>query len=130
MEQFLAEVDRYENFRVYCYGSYERAFFKRMRKAAKRKKPVDQVLDRLVNVLSVIYAHLYFPSHSNGLKDVAGCLGCSWSEPDASGLQSLVWRARWEAGHDGEWKEKLRHTPTLRRERFTLSQLRSGGRTE
>ncbi len=29
----------------------------------------------MVNVLSVVYAHLYFPCHSNGLKDVAGCLG-------------------------------------------------------
>lgn len=106
-EQFLAEVNRYEDFRVYCYCGYERAFFKRMRKTATRKRQVDRVLDRLVNVLSVVYAHLYFPSHSNGLKDVAGCLGCSWSEPDASGLQSLVWRARWEASHDGEWKERL-----------------------
>ena len=36
----------YDDFRVFCYGSYERAFLKRMRKAAKRKKPVDRVLDR------------------------------------------------------------------------------------
>ena len=50
---------------------------------------VDRVLGALVNVLSVVYDHLYFPCHSNGLKDVAGCLGCSWSEPDASGLQSI-----------------------------------------
>ena len=106
-EQFLAEVNRYEDFRVYCYGGYERAFFKRMRKTATRKRLVDRVLDRLVNVLSVVYLHLYFPSHSNGLKDVAGCLGCSWSEQNASALQSLVWRARWEVGRDGEWKGEV-----------------------
>jgi predicted RecB family nuclease len=68
---------------------------------------VDQILDALVNVLSVVYAHLYFPCHSNGLKDVAGCLGCSWSEADASGLQSIAWRKRWEAGHAEEWKGRL-----------------------
>jgi predicted RecB family nuclease len=107
-EQFLATVNRYDDYVVFCYGNYERAFLKRMRKTAKRKKPVDRVLDRLVNVLSLVYAHVYFPCHSNSLKDVAGCLGCSWTEPDASGLQSLVWRARWEATKDEGWRQKLR----------------------
>jgi hypothetical protein len=78
-----------------------------MRKVASRTDQLDQVLDSLVNVLSVVYDHLYFPCHSNGLKDVAGCVGCSWSEPEASGLQSLVWRARWETIHAEEWKRKL-----------------------
>jgi hypothetical protein len=32
-------VDRYEDFRVYCYGGYERAFLERTRKAAGRKGP-------------------------------------------------------------------------------------------
>src|SRR5262249_45729763 len=30
-----------------------------------------------------------------------------WSDPDASGIQSLVWRARWEATKDEPWKAKL-----------------------
>jgi hypothetical protein len=106
-ERFLAEVGRHDDFRIYCYGGYERAFLKRMRKAARRKKDVDRVLERLVNVLSLVHAHLYFPIYANGLKDVAGCLGCSWTEPDASGLQSLVWRARWEATHEEAWRQKL-----------------------
>jgi predicted RecB family nuclease len=106
-QQFLAEVSKHPAGRLYCYGSYEPTFLKRMRKAAARKGPVDRVLAGLVNVLSVVYAHAYFPCHSNGLKDVAGCLGGSWSDPDASGLQSIVWRKRWEAAHAVEWKQKL-----------------------
>jgi predicted RecB family nuclease len=106
-ERFLAEVGRYDDYRIFCYGGYERTFLKRMRKVAKCKRAVDRVLDRLVNVLTLVHAHIYFPTYSNGLKDVAGCLGCAWTEPSASGLQSLVWRARWEAGHADEWKEKL-----------------------
>lgn len=106
-ERFLSEVSRYEDFRVFCYGSYEKAFVKRMRTSAARKDLADRVLDRLVNVLSLVYAHVYFPCYSNGLKDVAGCLGCSWSEPDASGVESLVWRARWEATTEESWKRKL-----------------------
>src|SRR5438445_129139 len=64
-EQFVAEVTRHENFVVFCYGDYERAFLRRMRKVAKRKKPVDRILNALVNTLSVIYAHIYFPTYSN-----------------------------------------------------------------
>jgi predicted RecB family nuclease len=106
-EQFLAEIGRHDNFCVYCYGGYERAFLRRMRKVARRKGDVDRVLDRLVNVLSVVYAHVYFPTYSNGLKDVAGCLGCSWTEPEASGVQSIVWRTRWEQVRGEEWKQRL-----------------------
>ena len=36
-EAFLAEVAKYEDASVFCYGAYERAFLKRMRKQAKRK---------------------------------------------------------------------------------------------
>ena len=106
-ERFLAEVVKYPDARLYCYGSYERAFLKRMRKTASRKGPVDRVLAALVNVISVVYAHVYFPCHSNGLKDVAGCLGFSWTDPGASGLQSIVWRKRWDASHADEWKDRL-----------------------
>jgi len=82
-EQFLATVTQYQDFRVFAYGGYERAFLMRMRKRAMRKAPVDRVLKALVNTLSLVYSHVYFPTYSNGLKDVGACLGCSWSEPDA-----------------------------------------------
>jgi predicted RecB family nuclease len=106
-EQFLAVVGGYDDYLVFAYGRYERAFLKRMRKRAKRKAPVDRVLRSLVNVLSLVYAHFYFPTYSNGLKEVGACLGCSWSDPDASGVQSVVWRMRWETTRDEQWKQKL-----------------------
>src|SRR6185295_6131966 len=56
---------------------------------------------------SLVYAHFYFPTYSNGLKDVGACLGCTWSEPDASGTQSIDWRMQWEATRDEPWKQKL-----------------------
>ena len=68
---------------------------------------VDRALAKAVNVLSAIHASVYFPTFSNGLKDVAGYLGCTWTEENASGLQSLVWRARWEQERDPIWKDKL-----------------------
>jgi predicted RecB family nuclease len=107
LEKFLGEVARFDNFLVLCYGGFERASLRRMRKTAKRKKLVDRVLNRLVNVLSVVYSHVYFPSYSNGLKDIAACLGCSWTETDASGIQSIVWRKKWETTQDEELKLRL-----------------------
>jgi predicted RecB family nuclease len=106
-EQLLAILGRYDDYLLFAYGGYERTFLKRMRKRAKKKGLVDRALKSLVNVLSLVYAHFYFPTYSNGLKEVGACLGCSWAEPGASGLQSLVWRARWEATGDDRWRQKL-----------------------
>jgi predicted RecB family nuclease len=60
-----------------------------------------------LNLLSVIYAHVYFPTYSNGLKEVASYLGFRWSDGAASGLTALVWRSQWEPSHDPSLKEKL-----------------------
>jgi predicted RecB family nuclease len=106
-QQFLAEVARHDSFAVFAYGKYERDFLRRMRAGARDPKQVDRVLASLVNVLSLVHAHAYFPCYGNGLKDVAGCLGFSWSDPEASGLLSIAWRARWEATRDEAWKRKL-----------------------
>jgi predicted RecB family nuclease len=106
-EQFLDTVTQFQDFRVFAYGGYERAFLTRMRKRAMRKAPVDRVLKALVNILSLLYSHFYVPTYSNGLKDVGARLGSSWTERSASGIQSLVWRMRWETTHSEEWKQKL-----------------------
>jgi hypothetical protein len=58
-------------------------------------------------LLSVIHASVYFPTLSNGLKDIGRYLGCTWTGEEASGLQSLVWRARWEQTREQGWKDKL-----------------------
>jgi len=106
-EEFVSEVARYDNFLIFCYGGYELAFLKRMRKAAKKKKLVDKILNASINILSLIYPHIYFPTYSNGLKDIGGYLGSLWTEADASGIQSIVWRKKWEASCGEDWKRKL-----------------------
>jgi predicted RecB family nuclease len=106
-DAFLDVLEGYEDFCLFHYGSYERKLLKRMRKVVKRSKLVDSLLANAVNVLSVIHACVYFPTFSNGLKDVGRYLGCTWTDENASGLQSLVWRARWDESRDSVWKEKL-----------------------
>jgi predicted RecB family nuclease len=96
-----------EDFVVYHYGSYETQFLERM---SERHGGDPEFLARLkvraVNVLSAIYTRVYFPTHGNDLKSVAGCLGFQWSAADVSGLQSIVWRHAWEDGNKG-MKEQL-----------------------
>src|SRR5262249_44393576 len=68
-DSFLDLLARYEDFSLFHYGSYEKTLLKRMRKVVAKKDLVDRILDKAVNVLSVIHAHIYFPTFSNGLKD-------------------------------------------------------------
>src|SRR5215467_12887869 len=78
-----------------------------MRKTAKRKTSVNRLLANCVDVLSVIRSNVYFPVYVNGLKEIGKHLGCVWTDPEASGVQSLVWRWRWEQTRDGAWKQRL-----------------------
>ena len=68
---------------------------------------IEKLRGSCTNVLSLIYGHVYFPTYSNGLKSVASCLGFQWSEEDASGLKSVVWRHQWEACREELTKDKL-----------------------
>ena len=106
-KQFLDTVAAYPDFALFSYGSYERAFLRRMRKVAPWKKLVDKVLANSCNVVSAIHAGIYFPTYSNGLKDVGAYLGCTWSERNASGMKSVVWRRAWESGSGDAIKQKL-----------------------
>jgi hypothetical protein len=106
-QQFLDVVGRHEDYRIYSYGSYEAAFLRRVSKGSGREELAEGVLSRWVNVLSIIHTHVYFPTYANGLKDVAGYLGFRWTEGDASGVQSVVWRRRWEETGSAALKDRL-----------------------
>ena len=73
----------------------------------KKGTPVNKALKNSINLLSVIYARIYLPAYSNGLKDIARFLGFKWSEPNASGIQSIIWRKEWEHSHNPFLKQKL-----------------------
>jgi predicted RecB family nuclease len=106
-DSFLDLLENREDFVLFHYGNYEKMFLRRMRKVVARRDLVDRALDKAVNVLSAMHASVYFPTFSKGLKDVGRHLGCNWTDENASGLQSLVWRARWEEDRELIWKEKL-----------------------
>ncbi|MDP2815714.1 MAG: TM0106 family RecB-like putative nuclease [Rectinemataceae bacterium] len=102
-----ALVDQLEGFPdapVYHYGHYEQKAFSTL---SSRHSKGAGMKNRLVNVASFVYGRVYFPVRSNGLKVLGGFLGATWTNPLASGLQSLVWRHKWEESHSEEYKQSL-----------------------
>lgn len=101
----LAKINEYPEATIYHYGSYEPKAIVGM--AQKYYIDVDVLKNRLVNLNACIYGKLYFPSRSNNLKHLGRLFGAYWSVPDASGLQSLVWRHRWEETRESRYQEML-----------------------
>jgi predicted RecB family nuclease len=96
--------------RLVHFGAYETIFVKRM--FARYGGPsagsaAASAIERAVNLLSMVFAHIYFPTFSNGLKDIAGYLGFRRAGSPSSGLEAIVWRYRWEASRDPSVKQAL-----------------------
>jgi len=107
---FLEILSGLENPILVHYGSFETTFLKTMRKRYGTRSEVSDSADLAnssVNVLSVIYAHVYFPTFSNGLREIAGHLGFQWSDSTASGLQSIVWRDEWDTSGSPNTEQAL-----------------------
>ena len=92
------------------YGSYETTFLKRMRE--RYGEPPEgsgpaQAINSAVNLVSLIFAEVYFPTFSNGLKDIAGHLGFHWSDAAATGLQTIRWRHEWVVSRAPSQKQEI-----------------------
>jgi predicted RecB family nuclease len=107
--RLLEKLGQYSEYCLFHFGNYEAKALRRIkvRLTEDQQEQVEVVLGKAVNVLSIINPHVYFPTYSCGLKDIGRSIGCDWSEPDASGLQSVVWRTAWEKGRDESQKAKL-----------------------
>src|SRR5262249_966554 len=104
-QQFVTKVQQYPDAPIYHYGSYEPRAIATL--AKRYATDAESVTKRLVNVNRSIYGKVYFPVRSNGLKDIGHCIGAQWTSPQASGLQSLVWRHHWDTTQDATCREIL-----------------------
>ncbi len=50
---------------------------------------------------------MYFPCHSNSLKEIAGHLGSRWSDATATGIRTIVWRQAWDTSRASAAKQAL-----------------------
>ncbi|MBW1744574.1 MAG: TM0106 family RecB-like putative nuclease, partial [Deltaproteobacteria bacterium] len=105
--QLFDTLAKLKDVHLFHYGSYETRTLKRMLPLASKKGIADLVTKRSHNVLSSIYSYVYFPTYSNSLKEIGQYLGYVWTTPGSSGIQSVVWRKRWEITHDSTLKTTL-----------------------
>ncbi len=101
-------MEHISDYTLFHYGSYETKFINQMRSQyGGNSTLLETVKSHSFNVLSAIYGHVYFPTYSNDLKSIASILGFKWSDQNASGLMSLLWRQQWDSSYDEIWKQKL-----------------------
>jgi len=103
--QFLTMIQERPHAPIYHYGSYEPKAIATL--GRRYHSDTASITTRLVNVNASIYGKVYFPLRSNKLKDIGVFLGASWTASDASGLQSLVWRAHWEKTGSMLYRQRL-----------------------
>ena len=100
-KNFLQIIANIKDPQLIYYGSYETTFLRRLKKrygdtAEDGSSVMHGLMKSAQNILSVIYGRVYFPTYSNGLKDIASYLGFKWSIEEPSGQRSLALRQEWE----------------------------------
>ena len=109
-QEFISILATIEKPILIHYGSYETTFLKRMSErygSPPKASAASEAIGSTVNLLSFIYAQIYFPTFSNGLKEIGKWLGSHWSENEPSGLKAIAWRHKWESSLDQALKTSL-----------------------
>lgn len=98
-----------DQFIIYHYGSYETKALKNISKIlpAEYHDFLKKIIDNSFNILDIFINNIYPPTYSNSLKEIAKFLQFEWTEKDASGLKSTLWRYNWELSNNDELKNKL-----------------------
>lgn len=107
--ELIGLLQTLDEFVIYHYGTYEIQALKIISKkvSPKHQEFLKKMIDNSFNVLNIFTHNIYPPTYSNSLKDIARFLKFEWTEKDASGLQSIVWRYKWEMTKTDEPKHKL-----------------------
>jgi len=108
-QEFLRILEAVEKPVIIHYGSYETEFIKKMNKhylapARFTSNPEDK---KTINLLSILHGQVYFPTYSNGLKDIGVWLGFAWSKTSPVGINSVACRHEWEGTRNPLLKARL-----------------------
>jgi predicted RecB family nuclease len=71
--KFLDQLDREGRYLLIHYGNYEIKALRQIRQKmpVAYQSKIDDAIKHSVNVLSIISPHIYFPTYSNSLKEIA-----------------------------------------------------------
>jgi hypothetical protein len=107
--QLAALLAENTDWSLFHFGNYEVNALRRMisRVPEPCRESLRVILTKCTNILSTVSSHVYFPTTSNSLKEIAGFLGFRWTSVGASGLDSVVWREQWQEAPDDVMKAKL-----------------------
>jgi predicted RecB family nuclease len=89
------------------FGRYETKVFHGLLPLVSSEVSKRILADKTTDVSKLIDSNIYFPTYSNSLKDIAQFLGYKWATPNATGLDSIVWRQRWERTGAHHLKKRL-----------------------
>ncbi len=79
----------------------------RWKPTAEDAEFVDRIVEGSVNLLARMYGRIYFPTYSNGLKEIARWLGFQWTWLQASGTAAMLSRRCWELTYDDGLRREL-----------------------
>ena len=107
--KFAETISQLHDYRLFHFGDYDIAAIKRaaIDLPKRTQEQLETILDKSVNVLSLVYPHVYFPTYSNSLKEIIRHLDPNFVNQEATGLDSIAWRIQWERGKDPRIKERL-----------------------
>ncbi len=107
--ELFTALSKFSDFIIYHYGNYEIRALKNINKQSENEyeHEINHIIERSVNLLTLFHSNVYPPTYGNGLKEIAGFLGYEWSDTQASGIQSIVWRKKWELSEDLNCRRKL-----------------------
>ena len=110
--ELLSVLETVEKPVLIHYGSYETNFMKQMadRHGVPQAESVAaNAIASAQNLVSVLFGKVYFPTFSNGLKDIACYFGFEWSSVSASGVQTIAWRETWSNDRESSVQSRLIH---------------------
>ena len=108
--EFLGILETIEKPVLIHYGSYETTFLKRMGEShgqPAKDSAAAKAISSTVNLLSFIFSRIYFPTYSNGLKEIGSFIGATWQSSQPSSIQSIAWRSAWEASRSDDLRRLL-----------------------
>ncbi len=107
----LIELHEHRVSRIVHFGSFEKEFLATMNRrycsSKEESEYVETLIRQSVNLLSVIYSRIYFPTYSNGLKEIAQYLGYQWPHEIRNGYEAPLARFYWESSGDVGIKNSL-----------------------
>ena len=108
--EFFHWAGSLEDALFYHWHHYERIHLTRMANSHGLEPDLaSQVLDRLVDLSPITTRAFAFPTYSEGLKDIAKCLGFAWRQADVSGQSSMVLYQNYvdSGGADDQTRQKI-----------------------